>query len=110
MTHQIISQQEFDSLKQIPIKLNYNVESNYDGQALYFREAIAEELEEWCKENKIDLYADGLKIYTTVNARMQKYAEAAVNRQMRVIQRNFDNHWGNQNHGATVTIRKFHIL
>lgn len=97
LTHQIISQQEFDSLKQIPIKLNYNIESNYDGQALYFREAIAEELEEWCKENKIDLYADGLKIYTTVNARMQKYAEAAVNRQMRVIQRNFDNHWGNQN-------------
>lgn len=97
LKHKAISRQEFDSLKQIPIKLNYSIASNYDGQALYFREAVASELESWCKENDVDLYADGLKIYTTVDTRMQQYAEAAVNRQMRIVQRNFDNHWGNQN-------------
>lgn len=95
--NRVISREECDSLKQIPIKLNYSIESNYDGQALYFREAVADELQNWCKENDIDLYADGLKIYTTVDTRMQKYAEEAMNKQMRVIQRNFDNHWGTQN-------------
>lgn len=96
MKNRVINQAEFDSLKQIPIKLDYSVESNYDGQALYFREAVASELDEWCKENGIDLYADGLKIYTTVDSRMQSYAEVAVDKQMRVVQRNFDNHWGSQ--------------
>ncbi|MEG1562713.1 MAG: transglycosylase domain-containing protein [Bacteroides sp.] len=95
--NRVITRAEFDSLKQIPIQLNYNIESNYDGQALYFREAVASELDSWCKENGVDLYADGLKIHTTVDTRMQQYAEAAVNKQMRVVQRNFDNHWGSQN-------------
>ncbi|MEG0645678.1 MAG: transglycosylase domain-containing protein [Bacteroides sp.] len=96
MKNHIISREAFDSLKQIPIQLNYSIETNYDGQALYFREAVASELEDWCKENDVDLYADGLKIYTTVDTRMQKYAEAAVDKQMRTVQRNFNNHWGNQ--------------
>lgn len=92
-----ITKAEFDSLKQIPIKLYYTTESNYDGTALYFRDAVAESLEGWCKENDIDLYADGLKIYTTVDSRMQEYAEAAVDKQMRIVQRNFDNQWGKEN-------------
>lgn len=96
MNNRVISRAEFDSIKQIPIKLDYSVESNYNGQALYFREAVASELNDWCKENDVDLYADGLKIFTTIDSRMQKYAEAAVNKQMRVVQRNFDNHWGSQ--------------
>lgn len=92
-----ITKAEFDSLKQIPIKLYYTSESNYDGTALYFRDAVAESLEGWCKENDIDLYADGLKIYTTVDSRMQAYAESAVDKQMRIVQRNFDNQWGKEN-------------
>lgn len=96
MKHHGITRSEFDSIKQIPIHLNYNIESNYDGQALYFREAIADYLAPWCKENNIDIYADGLKIYTTLDSRMQQYAEASANRQMRVVQRNFNNHWGSQ--------------
>lgn len=96
MKHHGVTRAECDSLKQIPIHLNYNIESNYDGEALYFREAIADYLKPWCEENDIDLYADGLKIYTTIDSRMQQYAETAANRQMRVVQRNFNNHWGNQ--------------
>ena len=96
-SHGHITHQEFDSLKLIPIKLNYSVESNYDGQATYFREAVANELREWCKENGFDLYNSGLKIYTTIDTRMQKYAEDAVRKQMMVVQKNFNNHWGNTN-------------
>lgn len=96
-THGEISKVELDSLCKIPIKLNYNIARNYEGRALYFREAVADELSEWCKEHEVDLYADGLKIYTTLDSKMQKYAEEAVQKQMRVIQRNFNNHWGKQN-------------
>lgn len=95
--HKIITKSQCDSLKQLPIRLHYNLESNYNGSALYFREAVAESLKEWCKDNDIDLYSDGLKIYTTIDTRMQAYAEEAVNKQMRIVQRNFDNHWGKIN-------------
>ncbi len=89
-----LTRSECDSLKTLPISLSYTVESNYDGQAQYFREAVADELKSWCEENGYDLYSSGLKIYTTLDTRMQEYAEAAAAKQMRQVQRNFDNHWG----------------
>lgn len=89
-----LSKKQYDSLSIIPIKLSYSVESNYDGQALYFREAVANYLKDWCEENGYDLYSSGLKIYTTIDTRMQKYAEEAARKQMKQIQRNFNNHWG----------------
>lgn len=89
-----LSKKQFDSLSVIPIKLSYSVESNYDGQALYFREAVANYLKDWCEENGYDLYSSGLKIYTTIDTRMQRYAEEAARKQMKQIQRNFNNHWG----------------
>ena len=46
-------------------------------------------------DNKLDLYADGLTVYTTLDSRMQEYAEKAVQKHMKVIQQRFDNHWGN---------------
>ena len=88
-----LRQQEVDSLKQIPIRLNYSVESNYDGQAMYFRQYIADYLDTWCEENGYDLYASGLKIYTTIDTRMQKYAEKAAAEQMKTVQDRFDEHW-----------------
>ncbi len=96
LEHNDITAAEYDSISAIPIKLNYSVESNYDGQAMYFREAIADYLKDWCKENGYDLYSSGLKIYTTIDTRMQKYAEEAARKQMRQVQRNFDRHWSGQ--------------
>ena len=96
MEHNDLTAREFDSISAIPIKLSYSVESNYDGQAKYFREAIANYLKDWCKENGYDLYSSGLKIYTTIDTRMQKYAEEAAIKQMRQVQRNFDRHWSGQ--------------
>lgn len=97
MRHNLITQTELDSLKQIPIRLNFKVEQSYDGNALYFREAVASYLRDWAKKNDIDIYADGLKIYTTLDTRMQKYAEEAVAKKMLQVQRNFNSHWGKEN-------------
>lgn len=93
--HGIISRNQCDSLKKVKIDMHhYNVEQNYTGSGLYFRQAVAEDLRQWCKDNNYDLYSDGLKIYTTIDSKMQKYAEEAVKEEMKKVQRNFDNHWG----------------
>lgn len=94
-SHGHIGVAECDSLKKTPIELNFKVETAYDGKALYFREAVADELKQWCKDNGIDLYSAGLKIYSTLNLKMQEYAEKALVKQMKNVQRNFRNHWGN---------------
>lgn len=91
-----LTKMECDSLKNLDITLSYTVENNYDGQAQYFRDAVAEELKGWCEDNGYDLYSSGLKIYTTLDSRMQKYAEEAAAKQMKQVQRNFKNHWGSQ--------------
>jgi penicillin-binding protein 1A len=97
LNHRDITKEQYNELKELPIKLDYSVENNYDGQAQYFREAVKNYLKEWCDDNGIDLYKDGLKIYTTIDTRMQKYAEAAAIKQMKQVQRNFNSHWGNTN-------------
>lgn len=94
LIHGDLDQSEYSRLSQLPIKLDYTVENNYDGQALYFREAVADYLKDWCEENGYDLYSSGLKIYTTIDTRMQKYAEEAARKQMKQVQQNFNNHWG----------------
>ncbi|MEI6753884.1 MAG: transglycosylase domain-containing protein [Paludibacter sp.] len=96
-THKIISHRECDSLKLIPIRLNYSIEQSYDGSALHFRAYLEKYLQDWQDENGYDIFSDGLKIYTTIDSRMQKYAEEAVNRQMRIVQRKFWDHWRDQN-------------
>jgi len=95
--YKYITPTEADSLQKLPLELNYKVESHYEGPATYFRGAVAEYLNEWCKQNGYDLYRDGLKIYTTIDSRMQKYAEEAMEKQMRNLQHRFDNHWKGRN-------------
>ena len=90
-----IEQSVYDSLITIPIDLMYNVEGIYDGLAPHFRRAVADELKEWCSANHVDLYNDGLRIYTSLDSRMQKYAENAVAEHMKQLQKNFNAHWGN---------------
>lgn len=92
---------QYDSLKNTSIDVSeFNVEENYDGQAKYFREAVAKYIKKLCSENEslenIDLYNDGLKIYTTLDTRLQKYAEDAARKQMQQVQRNFNSHWRGQ--------------
>ena len=97
--HGDLTTEQFNNLKALPIDCSeFKVEDNYDGQAKYFREAIAKYIkylsEEYESLEDIDLYNDGLKIYTTLDTKMQKYAEAAAAKQMKQVQQNFNNHWG----------------
>ena len=96
-SHKDLTREECDRLSAKDIELNYSVETNYDGKAQYFRNAVADYLRDWCEEEGYDLYSDGLKIYTTIDTRMQKYAEDAVRKQMKQVQQNFKNHWGKTN-------------
>jgi penicillin-binding protein 1A len=79
---------EAAKLKLTPIELNYKKLDESAGLGPYFRMILGEELKKWCKENtkqngdNYNLYRDGLKIYTTINPRMQQYAEEAVGKHM----------------------------
>jgi len=97
LTHGHLTQEAYDSLKALPLTLDYNVENAYDGDADYFREAVKIHLKEWCDDNGYDIYTDGLQIYTTIDTRMQRYAEEAVWEQMQKIQKKFNDHWGHTN-------------
>lgn len=94
-----ITREEYDSLSRLPIKLQYTPQRPTDGLAPYFRDVLADELQKWFKENDYDydLYGSGLKIYTSIDSRMQQYAEEAVRKQMAIVQRNFRSDWGNEN-------------
>ena len=98
--HGDITAEVCDSLKKLDIRLDYSVESAYDGDANYFREAVADYLKDWCEEyfdNRNALYTEGLKIYTTIDTRMQRYAEDAALKQMKQVQQTFNQHWGSTN-------------
>ncbi len=86
-----------DSLKALPIELNYSVENHNEGMATYFRTVIRGFLLDWCREHNIDLFSGGLRIYTTIDSRMQNHAEEAVKIKMASLQKRFENHWGDRN-------------
>jgi penicillin-binding protein 1A len=93
-----LSDAEAGRLKVKPIQLKYRKLDENAGIAPYFREVLREEVKKWCRENKnpktgnpYDIYKDGLKIFTTIDPRMQEYAEIAVYRHMQNIQKVFSN-------------------
>jgi penicillin-binding protein 1A len=92
-----LSTAQFDSLKKIPIYLRYNVENHNQGLATYFRSLSTNFLITWCKERGLDLYSDGLRIYSTIDSRIQKHAEDAVAEHMTDLQKKFFAQWGKRN-------------
>ena len=85
------------SLKIQPIEVKYLKLDENSGMAPYLREVMREDIKKWCKENinpntgePYNIYKDGLKIYTTINPRMQEYAEIAVYRHMQNLQKVFN--------------------
>lgn len=97
--YDFLTMQEFDSIKALPIKLHYLADDHNAGTATYFRESLRLELTQWCKEHQkadgslYNLYRDGLKIYTTINSRMQRYAEEAMKEYLTELQKSFYDHW-----------------
>lgn len=96
---------QLDSLKSLPLELaQKNGEKSQNESAPYFRDELVEYLDMLCEikeipgydeTNKLNLYSDGLKIYTTIDTRLQKYAEEAVRKKMQSLQNQFNAHWGN---------------
>lgn len=82
-------------LQALPITLKFKLESHREGMATYFREYLRDYMKKWVTENKkpdgsdYDIYKDGLKIYTTIDSRMQMYAEEAVSEHMKNLQQQF---------------------
>jgi penicillin-binding protein 1A len=94
--YNFISAAELSTYKNIPIKLKEGrVDEGSDGDS-YLRAAVDKYLEKWCKDNGYDLYEDGLKIYTTIDSKLQQYAEEAVAEQMKTLQRRFYSVWGDE--------------
>lgn len=95
--YDFINRIQYDSLVSKPIMLNYEVENQNTGLAPYFRSVIADYLRKWGDANGYDIYADGLKIFTTIDSRMQEMAERAMSAHMATLQKNFDDHWRGRN-------------
>ena len=93
--NQRITEQEKDSLAQLPLKITFTPESHREGLATYFRAYLKEFMDEWIDANpkpdgsKHNLYRDGLRIYTTIDSRMQELAEDAVSMHMKNLQKEF---------------------
>jgi len=92
-----ISKMNFDSLSALGVNLTYKVENQNTGQAPYFRTVVKNYLINWAKNNNYDLFSDGLKIYTTIDSKMQHHAENAVAEQMEKLQNIFNKHWDGKN-------------
>jgi penicillin-binding protein 1A len=95
--HYIQTREEYDSLRALPIELTYQVQNQNEGIATYFRSVIQSDLLRWAREHDIDLYESGLKIYTTIDSRLQRYAEESVEENMRNQQKAFNAHWAGKN-------------
>ncbi len=103
-----ITQAEEDSLDQIPIDLDYQTADHNQGQATYFREFLRGELRDWCATHtkpdgtNYDLYRDGLRIYTSIDSRLQGYAEKAVTDHIQAHQAKF---WKDQSRNDDAPFR-----
>ena len=91
--YKIKTQEQFDSIKALPIKLNYNVQNQNQGLATYFRTVLGNYLLNYCNSKGLDLYNSGLRIYTTLDSRLQRYAEEAVAETMKPLQEQFFKEW-----------------
>ena len=97
--YEFITDSLFDTLTHQPIVLDFKKASHNEGLAPYFREYLRGELKKWCRKHtkadgaKYNLYTDGLKVYTTINSRLQQFAEEGMRTHMSSLQNDFNTHW-----------------
>lgn len=92
--HGALTQESFESLKRRPIRLDFERQKEARGIAPHFAEHVRKWLVEWADQNDYNIYSDGLKVYTTLDSRMQAIANQAVARQMNALQAVADVEWG----------------
>jgi len=92
LRNEMLTQNEVDSLQQLPLQVQFNPQSHREGLATYFRAYLRQFMLNWIQDNpkpdgeKYNLYLDGLTIYTTLDSKMQTYAENAVKEHMSNLQ------------------------
>ncbi|MCU0444306.1 MAG: transglycosylase domain-containing protein [Microscillaceae bacterium] len=91
--YNFLSASECENLKRTPIELHYGVEDHISGMAPYFRVELQKFLLKWAQENKRDLYKDGLRIYTTLDSKLQRFAEESVREHLEKFQGIFLDYW-----------------
>ncbi len=97
--YDVITKQQRDSLWKLPIKLDFHSETQTEGEAPYFREYLRLWLKDWCEAHrkpdgsKYNIYKDGLKVYTTIDSRLQRYAEEAQREHLSEMQKIFYAFW-----------------
>jgi penicillin-binding protein 1A len=94
--YKYITEAQYNEFKNTTLALKEGrIDEGSDGDS-YLRAAVAKYLEKWCELNGYNLYEDGLKIYTTIDSKLQNYAQEAVNEQMKIVQKRFYNVWGKE--------------
>ncbi len=97
--YKFITRAQRDSLFKLPIKLNFHPDTQNEGEAAYFREYLRMWMKDWCEAHrkpdgsKYNIYKDGLRIYTTIDSRLQRYAEEAQREHLREMQEKFFSSW-----------------
>jgi len=97
LKYDYLTKAEYDANVNKPIVLDLSYVENEGQGDSYLRQAVERWLKKWCHDNDYNLYEDGLKIYTTIDPRLQQYAEEAVAEKMKMLQKRFDNLWGKKN-------------
>ncbi|GAB3561533.1 transglycosylase domain-containing protein [Spirosoma luteolum] len=95
--YKFLTKPQADSISQLPLVTEFTPENPYSGPASYLKNAVLEFVKKWGDENNYDLYTDGLRIVTTIDSRMQTYAETATAEKMKRLQKTFDEHWEGRN-------------
>ncbi|QMW03872.1 penicillin-binding protein 1A [Spirosoma foliorum] len=95
--YKYLTKNQADSISALPLITEFTPENPYSGPASYLKNAVQDYVKKWGEENGYDLYTDGLRIITTIDSRMQRYAEEATDEKMKQLQRTFNNHWRDRN-------------
>ena len=91
--HGFITPDEFAQYRATPLELDYNPPFRAGRESRYFGQYVRQQIQGWANENGYDLYRDGLVIHTTIDSRMQRYAEEALKAQLERHQRSFEQEW-----------------
>ena len=89
----VLTPEQVRALQATPIELRYQPDRHIDGPQDYYRTAVGQALDAWCRAHDADLYADGLRFYATLDTRYQTLAQEAVREQLKALQPRFDNYW-----------------
>jgi len=95
--YKLLTREQYDSVAAMDLGLRFLIQDQNEGLAPYFRTVISNYLMQFCAERGIDLWNSGLKIYTTIDSRLQKYAEEAMKEHMKNLQTEFTKQWEGKN-------------